>query len=309
MKKVIVTGATGFIGKFLVRELIKNDIEVLAIVREKSKNIGEISKLPVRIVECNIENLNNLPKLIKDKDIDTVFHIAWQGVSDMDARSQDIQIQNIKSTLDVIDVMNEMKIGTFVGCGSLHEAESLVEMAEDKVITNLGYMYKSAKISAHWMGKAKAGSYGIRFFWPLINTYGEEERSDRLINTIIRKIFKGESPHLSEGNQFYDFVHVSDVANALYLIAEKGVDGSNYTIGSGDVKPLKEFLTIVGQIANKVNNNSDIKLGFGKIRSNVVCLPKDTFDITKLVEDTGFRPKISFEEGIERTAMWLKENS
>lgn len=309
MKKVIVTGATGFIGKFLVRELIKKNVEVLAIVREKSKNISVLNNLPIKLVECNIADLKELPQLIPDRDIDTVFHIAWQGISDIDARNQDIQMQNLQSTLDLIDAMNEMKIGTFVGCGSLHEAESLVEMAEDKVISNLGYMYKSAKISAHWMGKAKAGNYGIRFFWPLINTYGEEEKSDRLVNTIIRKILKGQSPDLSAGNQFYDFVHVSDVANALYLIAEKGINGRNYTIGSGDAKPLKEFLAIVGQVANKLNGNSDIKLGFGKITSNVVCLPKETFDITKLVEDTGFRPKISFEEGIERTAKWLRDNS
>ena len=73
------------------------------------------------------------------------------------------------------------------------------------------------------MGKAKSGNVGIRFFWPLINTYGEGEKSTRLINTTIRKIVLGEEPALSNGNQYYDFVHVEDVAHALYLIAEKGV--------------------------------------------------------------------------------------
>lgn len=150
-----------------------------------------------------------------------------------------IQEQNLQSTLDLIDAMHIMKIGCFIGCGSMHEAESLVEMNEDKVISNLGYMYKATKTAAHWIGKAKCGTYGIRFFWPLINTYGEEEKSARLVNTIIRKVLNGESPDLSAGNQYYDFVHVSDVARALILIAEKGVDGTNYTIGSGDGKTVK----------------------------------------------------------------------
>ena len=79
----------------------------------------------------------------------------------------------------------------------MHEAESLVEMNEDKVISNLGYLYKATKTAAHWIGKAKCGTYGIRFFWPLINTYGEEERSARLVNTIIRKVLHGEIPDLS----------------------------------------------------------------------------------------------------------------
>lgn len=305
MKKVIVTGSTGFIGKFLVRELVKQGIETIAVVRENSKHLDNIAALPVRIVCCNIDNMKILPDLIEDRDIDAVFHIAWQGVSDMDARNQSVQIQNLQSTLELIDAMHEMSIGTFVGAGSLHEAESLIEMSEDKVVSNLGYMYKASKTAAHWMGKAKAGAYGIRFFWPLINTYGEEERSTRLVNTIIRKIFKGESPDLSAGNQFYDFVHVADVARALCLIAEKGVDGTNYVIGSGEAKPLKELLVTVGEVANRLNGNTDIPLGFGKITSDVVSLPKETFDVATLKRDTGFETTISFEEGIERTARWI----
>lgn len=308
MKKAIVTGATGFIGKFLVRELVKQKVEVIAVVRKNTRNLKAINSLPVRIVECNIAEYYKFPDIILDRDIDAVFHIAWQGVSDMDARNQKIQLQNLQSTLDLIDAMKNMNIGTFVGCGSMHEAEALIEMAEDKVITNCGYMYKAAKTAAHWMGKAKAGTYGIRFFWPLINTYGEEEQSARLVNTIIRKVLKGESPALSNGTQYYDFVHVSDVARALYLIAEKGIDGTNYTIGSGDPKPLKEFLKIVGNVANKLHNGEEVSLGFGEITSNVISLPASTFNTTKLYQDTGFKPLITFEEGIERTAKWIKED-
>lgn len=221
MKKAIVTGATGFIGKFLVRELVKQNVEVIAVVRQGTKNLNTINALPVKIVECNIADYHMLPDIIADRDIDVVFHIAWQGVSDLDARNEAIQMQNLQSTLDLIDSMHIMKISCFIGCGSMHEAESLIEMNEDKVISNLGYMYKATKTAAHWIGKAKCGTYGIRFFWPLINTYGEEERSARLVNTIIRKVLHGESPDLSAGTQYYDFVHVSDVARALILIAKK----------------------------------------------------------------------------------------
>ena len=306
MKKALVTGATGFIGRFLVRELISQGVDVIAIVREVSKNISCLTDLNVRLVKCDMPQYYSLTDKIPDRDIDAVFHIAWQGVSDLDARNEVIQLQNLKSTLDLIDVCHEMGVNTFVGCGSMHEAEGLVEMAEDKVVSNLGFMYKSAKTSAHWMGKAKCGNYGIRFFWPLINTYGEEEKSARLVNTIIRKIFSNETPALSAGNQYYDFVHVSDVAHALYLIADKGIDGTNYTIGSGEAKQLKEFLKVVGEVANKMNGGTNIPLGFGQIISNVISLPLETFDVTKLKEDTGFEISIPFEEGIRRTAEWIR---
>jgi len=306
MKKAIVTGSTGFIGRFVVRELVKQGVEVYAMVWPDIQH-ADILPREVHPFVCNLSEIKKLPSLIEDRDIDAVFHIAWQGVSDSDARCQEVQIQNLVSTLDLIDAMREMGIKTIVGCGSLHEVEALVEMGQDKVVNNLGLYYKVAKTAAHWMGKAKAGSYGIRFFWPLINTYGEEERSARLVNTIIRKIFMGESPELSAGEQFYDFVHVSDVAHALYLIADKGIDGTNYTIGSGDAKPLKEFLKLVGKIANEING-SNIPLGFGKFTSNVISLPIETFNAEKLKRDTGFVPTVCFEEGIRRTAVWIREN-
>lgn len=304
MKKAIVTGSTGFIGRFVVQELVKQNVQVYAMVRPDASHASILPE-GVKSFVCSLSEIKKLPQLITDRDIDAVFHIAWQGVSDSDARCQEVQIQNLVSTLDLIDAMHEMGIGTIVGCGSLHEVEALVEMEQDKVVNNLGLYYKGAKTAAHWMGKAKAGNYGIRFFWPLINTYGEEERSARLVNTIIRKIFKGESPDLSAGEQFYDFVHVSDVAHALYLIADRGVDGTNYTIGSGDAKPLKEYLKIVGKIANEMNG-SDIPLGFGKITSNVISLPKETFDVAKLRKDTGFEISVQFEDGIRKTALWIR---
>lgn len=308
MKKAIVTGATGFIGKFLIRELVNQGIEIIAVVRENTNNLDCISSLPITIIRCNMECFSKLPEIIHDRDVDTVFHIAWQGVSDNDACNQEIQIRNLYATLDLLDAMYEMHIKTFVGCGSIHEAEAQIEMAEDKVISNLGYMYKAAKLATHWMGKAKAGFYGIQFFWPLINTYGEEENSARLINTIIRKIYDRESPELSAGLQYYDFVHVIDVARALFLIAEKGIDGTNYVIGSGDAKPLKEFLKIVGNTANLMNGGTHIPLGFGKITNEPIYLSKEAFDVISLNRDTGFELTIPFEEGIKRTASWILNN-
>lgn len=146
MKKAIVTGATGFIGKFLVRELVKQNVEVIAVVRRGTKNLNTINALPVKIVECNIADYHMLPDMIADRDIDVVFHIAWQGVSDLDARNEAIQMQNLQSTLDLIDAMHIMRIGCFIGCGSMHEAESLVEMNEDRVYNSyLHYLERKMK--------------------------------------------------------------------------------------------------------------------------------------------------------------------
>ncbi|HPF53759.1 MAG TPA: NAD-dependent epimerase/dehydratase family protein [Eubacteriales bacterium] len=308
MKKAIVTGAAGFIGNRVVRTLLSHDVQVIAIVRKNKTVPDNLTDLPVRRVECDINNYDTLADTILDRDVDAIFHLAWQGVIGPDARNQNVQIMNLSGTLQLIDAGHSLGANTFIGAGSMHEAESLIEMADDKPISNLGYMYKGAKIAAHWMGKAKAGSLGMRFFWPLINTYGEGERQERLLNMVIGHILCGETPSLSDGFQIYDFVHVDDVAEALYLIANKGVDGTNYVIGSGNARPLREFLIETARIANGLRmGDSEIPLGFGAIKSNVISLPIETFDVASLIRDTGFSPKVSFDEGIRRTAVWLNE--
>lgn len=308
LKKVIITGASGFIGYNVLKKMIFNGIEVIAVVREESKNINKLLDENITIIKCNLNNVKELPTLIKDRDIDVMYHFAWQGVSDDDLKNETTQISNLKATLDLIDVAHEMCINTFIGAGSLHEYEVIAEMNNNKAVTNMGIMYKSAKLAAHYMAKAKAGNLGIRFFWPIItNTYGAGEKSGRLINTIIRMIFAGEIPALSEGLQNYDFVHIEDVANAFFLIGERGIDGTNYTISSGTVKPLREYLQQVANIANKFNN-SKIELGFGRIKSNIIFLSAESFDISRLSEDTGYKPSISFEQGITDTVRWILDN-
>ena len=304
MKKAIVTGATGFIGSWIVKELLDHNVEVTVVVRENRRNSIVLDDR-VRIVYCDMENYNTLPELICDRGFDVFYHLAWAGVSGIGLQNDELQIQNIRSTLQVIRVLPILGCKRIVGAGSLHEIESIFDMNIDKTISNLGYMYKSSKIAAHWMGKALSGSLGIEFFWPIVtNTYGIGENSKRLVNSIIRSILRGDSPELSEGNQLYDFIYISDVAKAFFLIGENGINGNNYVIGSGNAKPLKEYLQVVGDITNTLCNSS-IDLGFGKNKGDVVFLPPNVFDISNLVRDTGFSPSISFQEGIERTVRWI----
>ena len=123
-------------------------------------------------------------------------------------------------------------------------------------------MYKATKTAAHWIGKAKCGTYGIRFFWPLINTYGEEERSARLVNTIIRKVLHGETPDLSAGNQYYDFELVKSfddiVSKGTFMGLQPGkktVHGMEYEVNPGlglgsepGVEVFKEIIEFYHQL-------------------------------------------------------------
>ena len=307
INKAIVTGATGFIGFNLTKELIAQGAEVTALIRPASKRKTVLDGTGATVIECGFEDYGILDTKIRKCEYDALFHTAWEGSSGLARGDENIQISNINATLALIDSAIKLNVHTFVGCGSLAEKEALIDICKDKRIQDQSYFYKSAKTAAHWMTKAKSGKNGIRFFWPTINTYGEGELSPRLINTVIRKIYNGEAPVLSEGKQYYDFVHISDVARALCLIAEKGEDGTNYVIGSGYPSQLRNFLSKTADIANGIMN-SNVPLLFGALPGEVISLPLEDFSSDKLVRDTGFQPLVPFDEGVRRTALWIKKS-
>lgn len=311
MKKVLITGAAGFVGFNVFKELYYRNIEIIAVIRKKEKNINKFKKYNVKVIECDLRNIASLENKLINEKIDTIYHFAWQGVSGKERQDDEIQLMNLHATLELIDVAHKLKITTFIGAGSIHELEIINEMTQNKIINNRSLMYKSAKLSAHYMGKTKAGNLGIRFFWPIItNTYGAGEKSERLISSIIRKMLNGESIELSSGEQLYDFIYIDDLAKAFYLIGEKGVDGNNYVIGTGHPIPLYNYLKQIEIYVNKVNYpHKYVKLDFGKIVENVIALPKNAFDTNLLTEDTEFIPEISFEEGIRRTIEWEKNSN
>lgn len=300
MKKAIVTGGMGFIGGWLVRELHKQGVYVIIV----DKYLGDaVDNENTRHIRCELSEIKQLPERIPDRDIDIVFHFAWQGVADSDAGNYSVQIANVQAAVDLIGVAKQMGIPSFLGAGSLHEIEGKIEMEAQKPICNPRFAYKAAKYAAHCLAKAKAGENGIRFLWPIItNTYGYGDRSNRLINYFIRSVQSGTAPALSKGEQIYDFIYISDLAHALYLIGEKGVDGRDYMIGSGSLRPLKQWLEEAGRTIDP-----KLPLGFGEITSNVVSIPAEAFRYESLFKDTGFAPEIPFAEGVRLTAQWLSQ--
>ena len=106
----------------------------------------------------------------------------------------------------------------------------------------------------------------------------------------------------SKGEQIWDFVHLDDIANALYFMAKKGRDGAIYSVGSGNARPLKEYLKV---LCEKLGNFE--KAEFGKIPYSDSQIMHLEADISELQRDTGWKPNIEFEKGIEEVIEFYKE--
>lgn len=299
MKKVIVSGANGFVGGALVKELVANNIKVIALDME-----GHTDNLPqsdlVTFYPFDLTNAFGLKNKLKGQDIDTFYHFAWAGSAGTARADVDLQLNNAKWTVDCLKLAKEIGCSRFVNAGSIMELETYAATFKAENKPGLGYIYGSGKLVAHAMCKSVAANIGIDLIWAMItNAYGVGEKSPRMVNTTIQKCIRGEIPQFTAGTQNYDFVYIDDVARAFYLIGKNGKPFCEYLIGSSNAKPLKEFL-----LEMKESIAPDLDFVFGDIPFTGVNQSLEEFDCSKTEKDTGFRAEVSFAEGCKRTRDW-----
>ena len=303
MKKAIVTGANGFVGTAVCKELSEQGVEVIAVIRNKEENISVIEDLPLlRIVYVDLSDFKSLAEKITDRDIDVLYHFAWVGSAGPLRGDADVQMKNVQYTCDTVKACATMGCKRFVFASSIMEYEIEATMATEAT-PGINTLYCSAKVAADYMARTIAGSLGIDYIRAVIsNIYGPGELSPRLVNTSIRKMLKGEHCSFSAGEQLYDFIYVTDAAKTFVAIGENGKNNKTYYIGSQEPKPLKVFLKELRDCIDPC-----IEIGLGELPFNGISLTYKEFDINAVKDDTGFVPKVSFTEGVKNTVAWIKE--
>ena len=299
MKKVIVSGANGFLGSALVKELVAHNIQVIALVMK-----GHSENLPksdlVKFYPFSLANVSALKEVLKEPNADTFFHFAWAGSAGPARADTQLQLQNAQWTVECLRLAKDLGCKRFVNAGSIMEIETIKATFKEDHKPGLGYIYGSGKLVAHTMCKSVAADLDIELVWALItNGYGIGEKSPRMVNTTIQKCIQQESPQFTAGTQNYDFVYIDDIARAFRLIGENGKSFHEYLIGSSTARPLKEFL-----LEMKKSIANDLDFVFGDIPFTGVNLPLSEFDCSKTEADTGFKAEVSFAEGCKKTRDW-----
>lgn len=296
-KCAIVTGASGFIGRALVAELISQGYSVTAVIRcaSDSSYLDKLDCQNLSIVRCDLRDYESLARLIGNgRGHDLFFHLAWDGVSGSKASNVDIQLSNISAAIEALRCAKKIGCKRFVGSGSIHEIECLADK-EKQATSTPNTVYKSAKLAAHYMCEDEALKLGIEFIWPRItNAYGPGENSSRFLNNFVRALADGYSMDLTEGDQLYNFIYIQDVARAFVLIAESGLSNSDYIIGSEDIRPLRNYLEEAKSIINP-----DVMLKFGYKQASPSYLDADSLITPSLFQELGFTTTVSFADGIK----------
>ena len=302
MQNVVVTGADGFVGSNTVKYFLQKGVNVLALdVGDKPRRL-EISH-NLEYNQCDIADVQKLKSILGNNKYDTFIHFAWAASAGEGRMDYDLQMRNALDTVECLKAAKESGIDRFVCAGSIMEYEVEAAARTQGSRPGMAYIYGLGKQIAHTMCKCVAADIGIDLIWPMItNAYGIGEKSPRFVNTTLRKIINDEPLQFTAATQNYDFVYVTDVARAFYMIALNGKPFCEYMIGSSDARPLKEFII---EMQQELAPNA--KPIFGDIPFTGTNLPLSAFDCSRTERDTGFRAEVSFAEGTRKTMEWLKE--
>lgn len=301
MKRAIITGADGFVGSYTVQHFMNNGVEVLALdMGAEPRRLKPGNGL--QYMQCDISDTKAMLSGIRHDYYDAFIHFAWAGSAGPARVDYNLQMQNALNTVECMKAAKELGCSRFVCAGSIMEYEVEAAIHAQGSKPGMGYIYGMGKHIAHCMCKSVAVEIGIELVWPMItNAYGVGELSPRFVNTTLRKIISGEPLQFTAATQNYDFVYVTDVAKAFYLIAENGKPFCEYMIGSGNARPLKEFILEMQQECAP-----DAVPLFGDIPFTGTNMPLSTFSIADTQRDCGFTADVSFAEGTRMTMEWLK---
>ena len=300
MKKVLVTGANGFIGKTLVRALLEKDYNVVALdIRFDDELLNNANVTCVNVFN---KEISSLVTEIEAGEYDCFFHLAWAGTSGPVRADYVVQLNNVKITCDYIKLCKELGCKRVVYASSINEMETYEYLQSDNIEPAGGYIYGTGKLAAHLMGETVAKLNDVEFIPVIItNIYGVGEKSARMIYTSIKKLINKEHCSFTAGNQTYDFIYLTDAINSIIAVAEKGKAFNRYYIGSGEPKPLKEFLLTMRDIVDP-----EAQIGLGDIPFKGIDISYSQFDLKKVERDTGYVNQIAFEKGIKMTADYIR---
>ncbi|MBR3149323.1 MAG: NAD(P)-dependent oxidoreductase [Eubacterium sp.] len=297
MNRAVVTGASGAVGYGLIKALLSENIGVTVLGRSKPEIDG------VDYIYCELDGLKSFDA---ELTADAFFHLAWNGTYGADRNDMQAQYKNVDYTLDAVRFAKKLGCRAFVGVGSQAEygaVEYGVKLTPELACNPESY-YGKAKLEACRKARELCDELDIKFNWcRIISAYGIGDKPYTMVMQTIAKFVRGESCDFTPCDQIWDYMNNEDVGRALLMTAKNGKNGRVYVLGSGSSAPLKSY---VMKIYDAVSNN-EAKCNFGALAYYENQAMYLSSDISALTADTGFVPKISFDEGIRATVEWYKQ--
>lgn len=301
MKRIVITGVTGFIGHALAERLLKQGIEVYGVGRSENK-FSELEKYSgFHKIILDFEQYSKLHNILKGIEIDCFFHAAHRGVNGSKKNDYKVQLQNLEVACETVVQASLIGCNRYIYVGSVDEYEAS-NMPDSGFITPThSRIYGATKFSSEIIGKVIAYENNIEYVSTLLSlTYGEGNSTNILPNVLIRNCQKGISTNLIKGNNYFDAIYIEEALDGIIAIAENGRPYESYFIGHEKLRTFKE---IVLDISDAIGYAGD--LNFGSYPDPSFSLDFSLIDRGKLFRDTNIKCEYDFKESILKTKQWI----
>lgn len=309
IKKVFVTGATGFIGRHLVHRLNAEGYSVGALVRPESasQKTGRIDC--VSYFHGDIRNYDEIKTVFSAFKPDVVIHlVTYYAVMH---RADEIGVMldtNVKGTIHLLEAAKESgTVKLFINTSSCAVYEQKKQLLKEDDPIKPQNLYAMTKFQA----EEACSYYADAFHLPCVTLrlfppYGPGDHERRLIPYVIGSILKNTPPNLTTGKQEWDFVYVDDIVNAYLAVLNSYPFKDDHTIFNVGTGEAVSILSVVEKIRAKLG--SDMVLPWGSVAHRVNEVWYNSADIAKIQTILHWSPETGIDQGIQKTVVWFRDN-
>lgn len=298
LKRVLVTGATGFIGSHCLEPLLRRGYEVHAV----STKVGVKAESPIIWHQADLLGDASYEPLLNAVKPTHLLHLAWYVVPGKLIASE-LNFDWVHSSMELLRQFHRLGGRRVVMSGSSYEYDwnyGYCHESRTPVVPNT--IYGACKHALGVMMREYCRVNGLSQAWPRVFfLYGPNEHPDRLVSSVIRSVLQGQEARCSHGRQIRDYLHVQDVAEAMVSVLDSGVEGP-VNIGSGTAVTLREMILTIGRVLGR----EDL-LKLGAIPSRANDAPLVVADVERLFNEVKWQPRFSMEEGLQHTIAWWRQ--
>ncbi len=326
-KKILVTGGAGFIGSHVVRRFVLNykqyhiynlDTLTYAGNLENLKDVEKCSNYT--FVKGDINDIEFVNELFMKFNFDGVIHLAAESHVDRSIANPLTFVKtNVIGTMNLLNAANDLWKKDYTNKRFYHISTDEVygSLGEKGLFTELSPFapnspYSASKASSNHFVRAYGETYGLPYvITNCSNNYGPNHFPEKLIPLFINNIMNNKSlPVYGDGNYTRDWLYVEDHAKAIDLVFHKGKNHETYNVGGfnewRNIELVKVLCKLMDKKLKRPSGSSEALITFVKDRPGHDL--RYAIDATKINEELGWKPEVTFEEGLEKTVNWYLEN-
>lgn len=299
MSRVLVTGASGFIGRHVARRLAERGEEVHA-----TAHTAEIDLPGVRWHRTNLLDPAAPDTLLRRVRPDRLVHVAWYA-KPRECWHSAANLDWTEASLRLLRAFAAVGGRRAVLVGSVFEYDWTAGACVENV-TPLApaTLYGSCKAGLSQIAAAAAPALGLALSWARVFwLYGPHEPRNRLVSSVIEGLLTGRSVAVTSGVQRRDYLHVADVAAGLVALLDSSVTGA-VNIGSGTAVPVRSIFQQLGQLLDRPH-----LLDIGARVEATAEPPVVVADVGRLTHEVGFTPTFDLERGLADTVAWWQRSA